>query len=189
MTRSIKAALEQLEEDQSPGVSLLFGDISTEVVAETIAWILSENLSASPPPYLTLLINSPGGDLSAAFALIEVMQGSRIPVRTVGLGEICSAGLIVFMSGSKGNRIITPTCSVMSHSFSTEMSGNYHELLNVAKELNFTHERMVAQYIRCTTMSREEVIARLVPHNDVFLSPSETIAMGIADEIRGFGQL
>jgi ATP-dependent Clp protease, protease subunit len=174
-------------EEKSPGISLVFGEITTELVAETIAWILTENISPNPPDQLTLLINSEGGDLSAAFALIEVMQGSRIPVRTVGLGEIASAGLIIFMSGQKGMRILTPTCSVMSHHFSTGLSGNYHEILNVQKELNFVHRRIINQYIHCTGLSEAEINNKLIPSRDIFLSPQEALELGIGDEIRGIG--
>ena len=182
-----KSLEDEFEQEKSPGMSLLFGEITTELVAETIAWILTEGLSENPPDVLTLLINSPGGDLSAAFALIEIMQGSRIPVRTVGLGEICSAGLIIFMSGAKGQRILTPTCSVMSHHFSTGVSGNFHEILNVQKELNFVNRRIINQYIHCTGLTEDEVNTKLIPSRDVFLSPQEALQLNIADEIRGVG--
>jgi ATP-dependent Clp protease protease subunit len=176
---------EELEQEKSPGISLLFGEINTDKVADVIAWILTENLEENPPSQLTLLINSHGGDLSAAFSLIEVMQGSRIPVSTVGLGEICSAGLLIFASGAKGRRILTPTCSVMSHHFSTGVQGNYHDLVNVQKELNFVNHRIINHYVRCTQMPAEEVMAKLIPTRDVYLNPEETLAMGLADEIRG----
>lgn len=182
-----KTQQEEIEDEKSPGISLLFGDVTIESMAEQCAWILSENMSDNPPDTLTLMINSPGGDLSAAFGFIEIMQGSRIPVRTVGLGEICSAGLIIFMSGTKGQRILTPTCSVMSHHFSTGVAGNYHELLNARKELEFINQRIVNHYMKCTGLSEEDVRAKLIPNHDVFMSPDEAISLGLADEIRGLG--
>jgi ATP-dependent Clp protease protease subunit len=182
-----KSTEEELEQQKSPGLSLLFGEITTELVADTIAWILSENLSDNPPDLLTLLINSPGGDLSAAFALIEIMQGSRIPVRTVGLGEICSAGLIIFMSGYKDQRILTPSCSIMSHHFSTGVQGNYHEILNVQKELDFVNQRILSQYKKCTGLEESEIKQKLLPERDVFLTPTDALELNIADHIRGIG--
>lgn len=180
-----KSQQEEIEQEKSPGISLLFGEITTELVAETIAWILTENLESNPPSQLTLLINSHGGDLSAAFSLIEVMQGSRIPISTVGLGEICSAGLIIFASGTKGLRILTPTCSIMSHHFSTGVQGNYHDLINVQKELNFVNRRIISQYVRCTGMNEQEIMAKLIPSRDVYLNPEEALELKLADEIRG----
>src|SRR5574344_1834410 len=58
--------------------------------------------------HLTLIINSPGGDLNSAFAIIDCMKGSALPVHTIGLGLIASCGILTFMSGEKGHRILTP---------------------------------------------------------------------------------
>lgn len=175
------------DEFESPGIQLLFGEITTEIAAQTIAWILTESINPNPPAFLTMLINSVGGDIAAAFAIIEVMQGSRIPIHTVGLGEISSAGLIIFMSGTPGHRVITPTCSVLSHTFSTGMMGNFHELVNVQKEFSFVNQRIVNQYVRCTGLDEQTVKDKLIPARDVFLSPTEAVELGLADEIRGLG--
>ena len=66
-------------------IYLLFGDINNESVADASGWLLQANFEKKKPKQLTLLINSPGGDLHAAFAFIELMRGSSIPVHTVAL--------------------------------------------------------------------------------------------------------
>lgn len=176
---------DEVEEAASPGIALLFGEINSDVAQGISEWILSENLSENPPEILTLMINSPGGDLAAGFAIIEVMNGSRIPVRTIVLGEACSAGLLIAMSGSKGLRIVTPTCSIMSHHFSGGASGEYHSLLNIQKEYKFTDRRIVDQYIRCTCLDEKTIRKKLIPNKDVYLSPQEALELGLFDEIRG----
>jgi ATP-dependent Clp protease protease subunit len=164
---------------------LLFGEVNSEVAQGVSEWILMENLAENPPELLTLMINSPGGDLAAGFAIIEMMNGSRIPVRTIVLGEACSAGLLIAMSGTKGQRFVTPTCSIMSHHFSGGASGDYHALLNVQKEYKFTDRRIVDQYIRCTGLDEKTIRKKLIPNNDVYLSPSEAVELGLFDAIRG----
>lgn len=178
---------EETEEYESPGIQLLFGEINTEIAAQTIAWVLTEALSPKPPAFLTMLINSIGGDIAAAFSIIEIMQGSRIPIHTVGLGEISSAGLLIFMSGTPGHRVITPTCSILSHTFSTGMMGNFHELVNVQKEFSFVNQRIINQYMRCTGLDEQTVKEKLIPPRDVFLSPTEAVELHLADQIRGLG--
>jgi len=180
-------APEEIVPEKSPGLFLFFGDVTTELVQEASTWILAENLSDNPPDILTMMVNSPGGELSSAFALIEIMNGSRIPVRTIALGEAISAGLLISMSGKPGMRIVTPTCSIMSHHFSTGAGGSYHELMNVQKEFQFTDERILQQYIRCTGMSEAEVREKLIPNRDVWMSPAEAVAFNLFDEIRGIG--
>lgn len=170
---------------QNKSINLLFGPITTGIAAQTVAWILNQNLQEKPPENITLLINSPGGSASAAFAIIEAMKGSSIPVYTVGLGEICSAGLLIFMNGHKGSRTLTPTCSIMSHPFSTMIGGTYHDLLNSQRELNFTHKRILDNYKKCTDMSEKKIMKKLLGNVDSWLSPEEAVKYGIADRISG----
>lgn len=180
-----KTLNDEIDETASPGICLLFGEVNAEVAQGISEWILTENLMENAPEILTLMINSPGGDLAAAFAIIEVMNGSRIPVRTIVLGEACSAGLLIAMSGAKGHRIVTPTCSLMSHHFSGGASGEYHALLNIQKEYKFTDRRIVDQYIRCTGLDEKTIRKKLIPNKDVYLSPEEGVELNLFDEVRG----
>lgn len=186
--KSTKSMDEDEDLDRSPGIGMLYGEVDTELVAGLTEWILMENLADNPPEVLTLLINSPGGSLSDAFCLIEIMNGSRIPIATVALGEICSAGLLVFMSGAPGMRTLTPTVSIMSHHFSAGTGGNFHDLINVQKEWNFTNQRIVNQYKRCTGLSEEDIKTKLLPPTDVFLTPTQALDLHLADQIRGLGE-
>lgn len=164
-------------------VQLLFGEIETDVAAEVCAWILNACFEEERPKHLTLLINSEGGNLAAAFAIIECMRSSPIPIHTVALGNICSAGLFIFMSGKKGHRTITPTCSIMSHNYSTGIAGNHHELVAIQKELNYTHQRILEHFKRCTGLSEKAINERLIGVQDSWMSPQEAIDLKIGDRI------
>ena len=129
---------------------LLMEDISLSSVKPVIQWILESNFAEERPELLNLLICSPGGDLSAAFALIDTMRGSAIPIRTVGLGQIASAGLLIFVAGTKGHRILTPNTSILSHQYSWGAFGKEHELFATVKEFDLTTKRMIAHYKKCT---------------------------------------
>lgn len=166
-------------------VTLLYGGINDKQAAQVVSWILGNNMIENPPKELVLMINSPGGSAASAFAIIEAMRGSAIPVKTVGMGQICSAGLLIFMNGTKGRRLITPTCSIMSHQFSTAIGGTYHELVNSQKELDYTHKRILDTYIKCTGKSESYVMKHLLNPHDAWLSPDEAIKHKIADKIAG----
>lgn len=176
---------DDIEENRSPGLAILFGEINEDVVRDICGWILTENLSDNPPEVLTLLINSPGGSVADAFALIEIMNGSRIPIRTVALGEVASAGLLIAMSGTKGLRTITPTCSVMSHHFSAGAVGNYHSLVGIQKEFKFADQRILNQYAKSTDLTVAEIREKLIPERDVWLSPTEALDLGLFDILSG----
>jgi ATP-dependent Clp protease, protease subunit len=157
---------------------------SREKVKPVIEFILEKNFSPKPPKYLTLMICSPGGALDAAFALIDIINGSNIPIHTVGLGQISSCGILTFMAGKKGHRILTPNTSILSHQWSWGRGGKEHELFAVQKEFEMTRDRMIEHYKRCTGMTEKNIKQYLLPAHDVWLTAEEAVKYGIADEIR-----
>ena len=109
----------QLKDDSSRhSFFLMMEEISLQSCKTAVEWIFEANFAEERPELLNLIVTSPGGDLNAAFALIDVMRGSAIPVRTIGLGQIASAGLMIFIAGDKGKRILTPNTSILSHQYS-----------------------------------------------------------------------
>jgi ATP-dependent Clp protease protease subunit len=111
------------------------------------------------------------------------MKGSAIPVKTVGLGMIASCGLLTFMSGTKGRRVITPNTSILSHQYSWGSVGKEHELFARVKEFELSTARMMAHYKKCTGLSEKKIREILLPAEDVWLSAKEAVKYGIADKI------
>ena len=121
--------------------------------------------------------------MGAGFALIDVMMSSQIPIKTVGLGQIASAGLLIFLSGTPGRRILTPNTSILSHQFSWGSDGKAHELFATIKEFELTHKRMVQHYKETTGLNEEEIKKTLLPPHDVWLTAEEALAYNICDAI------
>lgn len=172
------------EEIPHPPVILLYGDISDESVAEVSNIIVSSHFLKKRPEKITIMLNTEGGLLHSAFALIEVITASKIPIEIIAVGQCISAGVLIFMSGTKGMRYVTPTCTIMSHSFSTEIQGNSYDLNAIQKELKHTHERMVSHYIEHTEQTKHIIETHLIGTQDRWLTPEDVIKFGIADEIR-----
>lgn len=166
----------------------LFNDIfDSKTTGEVIKFILERNLMPkNKPKQIKLMINSPGGEVASAFALIDTMKGSRIPIYTYGLGEIASCGLLTFIAGEKGKRYITRNTSILSHQFFWGAVGKEHELFAAVKEFDNTKQRIVEHYKRCTGMSEANIKKYLLPPEDVWLSAREAVKYGIADEIVDF---
>ncbi len=159
-----------------------FDSNTTKPVIQTI---IEKNLmpNSQRPNELTLVINSPGGQVHSAFALIDTMKGSAIPVKTVGLGMIASCGLLTFMSGHKGRRVITPNTSILSHQYSWGSGGKEHELFARVREFELSTQRMIEHYKKCTGLSEKKVRDILLPPEDRWLSAKEAVKYGIADKI------
>jgi len=130
-----------------------------------------------------LMICSEGGDMGAAFSLIDVIRSSKTPIKTVGLGCIASSGLMIFLAGSKGRRVLTPYTSILSHQFSWNSDGKTHELFATMKEFSLAQARMVHHYKTSTGLNEEQIKASLLPPHDVWLSAEEALELGICDAI------
>ena len=159
-----------------------FDSNTTKPVIQTI---IEKNLmpNSQRPNELTLVINSPGGQVHSAFALIDTMKGSAIPVKTVGLGMIASCGLLTFMSGHKGRRVITPNTSILSHQYSWGSQGKEHELFARVREYELSTERMIEHYKKCTGLKEKQIREVLLPPQDVWLSAEDAVKYGIADKV------
>lgn len=166
-------------------IYLFMEGFENKTVKPVIDWILRKNmlLNKSRPKHLTLMINSPGGEVSSAFALIDIMKGSKIPVHTIGLGMIASCGLLTFMSGEKGHRVVTPNTSILSHQYAWGSYGKEHELFARVREFELTSERMMEHYRKCTGLSDKDIKKYLLPAEDVWLSAEQAVEYGLADSI------
>ena len=169
---------------QDNGMMLLMSGVSDDSIRPIIEWILHENhVRKKRHRELLLMICSEGGDMAAAFALIDVMRSSRIPIKTVGLGMIASAGLMIFIAGDRGRRILTPNTSIMSHQFHWGTMGKVHELFATVKEFELTHQRMIDLYRECTGLDDKKIAEVLLPPQDVYLSAQEAQQYGICDHV------
>ena len=162
------------------GIYLLMDEISDSSCKDVIQFIISKNISKPYPKYLQLIINSGGGDLQAAFALIDIMRGSAIPIHTVGLGCIASAAVLIFIAGEKGHRVLTPNTSVLSHQYSWGTYGKEHELFSTVKEYELTTKRMMNHYKKCTGLTEKKIREFLLPPHDIWLSATEAKKFGIS---------
>lgn len=168
------------------GIYVFMDEVTSATIKPIISWILYENFVAKDKKQeLLLMICSEGGDLGAAFALIDVMLSSAIPIKTVGLGQISSCGLLIFMTGAKGRRILTPNTSILSHQFSWGSVGKSHELFATVREFELTQQRMVEHYTRCTGLDLDTIKTKLLPPQDIWLSATEAMELHVCDAIGG----
>jgi len=159
------------------------GEIDEEMIGEAIRWLIYENASDEEKE-LTIYINSTGGSLNDAFALIDMMKNSKHYIRTIGMGSVMSSAFLIFAAGSNGLRYIAKNTSILSHQYSDELnSAKHHDIKSFAKEAEFTNERMVRLLKECSGLDTTTVKRKLLPPTDVWLKAEELIDLGIADHI------
>ena len=188
-TKENKKEEEKFKTTQTPsveecGIYLFMDEITDVTCKDVITFIISKNLVKPYPKYLQLVINSGGGDLNSAFAVIDTMKGSAIPIYTVGLGLVASAAFAIFIAGEKGKRVLTPNTSILSHQYSWGIYGKEHELLATTKEYELTTQRMINHYKKCTGLTEKKIREHLLPPQDVWLSATQAKKLGICDSVK-----
>ena len=163
-------------------VHFLSGEITDENVNECIKWIIYENFDAREKT-LTLYINSTGGDLYSALALVDIMKSSEHPVRTITVGSAMSAAFLIAASGTHGERYAGKNATFMCHQFTDNSEGKYHDLKATMKGNEMSNEMMVAVLKEATGLAPSVIKKKLLPASDVYLTPQEVVELGIADHL------
>lgn len=133
---------------------------------------------------IQMIINSPGGSCLAGFSIIDIMEWSRIPIYTTGIGMIASMGLLIFMTGEDGLRAIASRISILSYYFSAFNLGNHSQLITGRKEEDLDHEHILQHYLTYSNIKdKAELETYLLKDVDTWLSPEEAISHGLADMI------
>jgi len=184
MMNKLNIQLKDGGDDSRHSFYLLMEEISLATAKPLVEWIFEANFTEERPDLLNLIITSPGGDLNAAFAVIDTMRGSAIPIRTIGLGQIASAGLMIFLAGDKGHRILTPNTSILSHQYTWGAFGKEHELFATVKEFDLTTKKMISHYKKSTGLTETKIREVLLPPQDIWLSPLEAKKLGLCDEVK-----
>jgi ATP-dependent Clp protease protease subunit len=164
-------------------VHFLTGDIEEDNIEQCIKWIAYEDLNPKQDKILTLYVNSVGGDLYQAFALIDVMRASPHKIRTIGIGSVMSAAFLIVAAGSRGQRYVAHNTSCMCHQFSSGTDGKYHDLKAEMKETESLNTKMVEILVAATKQPATYVKKRLLPPTDVYMTAQEMVEHGAADYI------
>jgi len=174
---------ENRKKEENHGILYLFGEINTGAAAAVTKEIIEINRK-NELEFIQLLVNSSGGYTTDGFAIIDIMRWSRIPVFTTGIGMVASMGLLVFMAGAKGHRVITPRTSILSHRFSGVAWGSHSNLVAIRKEEDLMHKRIIDHYLEFSKFdSREDVEDHLLRESDVWLTAEEALSFGVADVV------
>lgn len=171
---------------QSLGAFMLFGGIDQHTAYETCEFIIKANILQAAEHPLTLLINSEGGHVNDGFAIIDVMETSRLPVQTVGTGLIASMALLILTAGHKGTRTLTKNTEIMAHQWMGGMEGKFHELMAVTNEHIRLKGLFVEHFIRHSNMNEKQINDILFAPSDRWLTPQECKKYGLVDRVTDF---
>lgn len=130
---------------------------------------------------ITMLINSPGGSVSAGLAIYDVMQGIQSPVATVATGLAASMAQVLLCAGEPDQRFATMHAEIMMHQGSAGIGGIAADIAIQAERLTRTSAAMHQIISQHTGQSVERVAAD--GDRDHWLTAAEAKEYGMIDHV------
>ena len=158
--------------------------LADEVNDQTASLVVAQLLfleSEDPNKDIQLYINSPGGSVSAGFAIYDTMNYVKCDVSTICMGLAASMGAFLLAGGTKGKRFALPNAEIMIHQPSGGAKGQETEIRIVAEQILKTRERL-NKILAENTGKPLDVIAADT-ERDNYMTASEAKEYGLIDEI------
>ncbi len=130
---------------------------------------------------ISLYINSPGGSVTAGFAIFDTMNFIKCDVSTICVGMAASMGAFLLAAGAKGKRYALPNSEIMIHQPLGGMQGQASDMKIHADHIIKTRERLNAILSERTGKSIEEITRDT--ERDNFLSAAEAAEYGLIDKV------
>jgi len=155
-------------------------------IDDQIASLISAQLihleSENPDKDINIYINSPGGDITALFAIYDTMQFIRNDIATICIGQAASAAAVLLAAGAKGKRLALPHSRILLHQPYGQVSyGQVTDLELAAKEILRMRDLLEEILAEHTGQPLERI------HNDTdrdfVLEANEALEYGIIDDV------
>ena len=152
-------------------------DVSANLVVAQMLFLEAED----PGKDIHFYINSPGGSVSAGFAIYDTMQYIKCDVSTICIGMAASMGAFLLSGGAKGKRLALPNAEIMIHQPSGGARGQETEIRIVAENILKTRNKLIEILSAYTGKSVEEISRDT--ERDNYMTAQEAVAYGLIDSV------
>lgn len=161
-------------------IIFLTGEVNDQMADLIVAQLLFLE-SEDPDKDIQIYINSPGGSVSAGFAIYDTMQYIKPDVSTICVGLAASMGAFLLLAGEKGKRYALPNADIMIHQplggaqgQASDIQIHAEKILKTRKQLNATIAERTGQTLKKVEKDTDR---------DFFMSAEEAKAYGIIDDV------
>ena len=152
-------------------------DTSASIIVAQLLFLEAED----PSKDIHLYINSPGGSVSAGFAIYDTMNYIKCDVSTICIGMAASMGAFLLSGGTKGKRFALPNSEIMIHQPSGGARGQATEIQIVAENILKTKKKL-NEILAANTGKPYDVIAADT-ERDYYMSAEEAKEYGLIDGV------
>lgn len=161
-------------------IVLLFNEINDDLACTIVGQLLYLAAQDSEKD-IKIYINSPGGSVSAGFAIYDTIKNLKCDVSTICVGSACSMGAFLLAAGTKGKRFGLPNSQIMIHQVIGTVGGQASDMLiatNFAKRTKDRINKILAQNVEKDI----EIVARDT-ERDNWMYAEDALEYGIIDDI------
>lgn len=158
--------------------------LGEEVNDTTASLIVAQMLfleSEDPGKDINFYINSPGGSVTAGFAIYDTMKYIKCDISTICIGMAASMGAFLLAGGTKGKRFALPNAEVMIHQPSGGARGQATDIKIVADNIIRTRKKLNEILAENTGKALE--IIEVDTERDNYMSAKEAVEYGLIDGI------
>ena len=160
---------------------VFLGSAIDDAVANLVIAQLIHLEAADPDRDISLYINSPGGDMTALFAIHDTMQFVSPEVATICVGQAASAAAVLLAAGAAGKRFTLPNARVLVHQPHGGAQGQSTDIEIQVREMVDMRNRMVDILTERTGQDRERIVADM--DRDFILRGDDAVQYGLVDEV------
>ena len=161
-------------------IIFLSGEINNEMADLIVAQLLFLE-AEDPDKDIQIYINSPGGSVSAGFAIYDTMQYIKPDVSTICVGLAASMGAFLLAAGTKGKRYALPNADIMIHQPLGGTQGQAEDIRIQAEKILEIRKR-INKILSEKTGQDIEVINRDTDR-DYYLNAEEAVKYGLIDKV------
>ena len=158
--------------------------LTDEVNDTTASLVVAQMLyleAQDPDKDISLYINSPGGSVTAGFAIYDTMNFIKCDVSTICMGMAASMGAFLLAAGAKGKRLALPNSVIMIHQPLGGAQGQASDVKIHAEQILKTRTKL-NEILAANTGKPLDVIERDTDR-DNFMSAAEAAAYGLIDKV------
>jgi len=152
-------------------------DATASVVVAQLLFLESEN----PDKDIQFFINSPGGSVSAGFAIYDTMKFIKCDVSTICVGRAASMGAFLLAAGAKGKRLALPNSEIMIHQPLGGINGQATDVKIAADHIVNTKNKINRILSEVTGQPFDKIVADT--DRDNYMSAEEAMKYGLIDRV------
>ncbi len=152
-------------------------DVTADLIVAQLIYLEGKDATKD----ISLYINSPGGSVSAGFAIYDTMNYIKCDVSTICIGLAASMGAFLLSSGAKGKRYALPNSEIMIHQPLGGAQGQASDIAIQANAILRTKKRLNTILAQNTSQPIEKI--EIDTDRDNFMNAEEALAYGLVDKI------